>query len=299
MWILLVIAFVFAMIMSVRFRLVVLHPISVIMYTFNDVYYYFRNHEYDRFEGGHLNCYEAHFGGGKTLTMVHDALKLYKRYNNKRIFDRHTGKWVTQKVIILSNVKINDCPGYQHLAGLKEFVECARHNEALDKKHDTRTCVIGCIDEASVMLNSRHFKSNIDYGFLNTLLTCRHFAIDLFTTSQKFRLQDALLRSVTQKVIRCEKKWRLVTKSFYDADEMENASNLTLIKPLGVTGYFCKNSDYKAYDTYAVVDELQRDTMTGKMRTEEEILALRGDFYSDNDAIVHASRKLKKLRKRA
>lgn len=288
--------FVVLMIASIRFRMVVFHPISCLCYACSDLYYYFKYHEYDVFHGGHLNTYEAPFGGGKTLTMVHDAMQVYNRYNNKRIFDRRTGKWVIQKILILSNVVINGCENYQHLGGLKQFVECARYNELLDKKYDTKTCVIGCIDEASVQLNSRSFKSNIDFGFLNTLLTCRHYSIDFYTTSQKFCLQDKLLRDVTQKVIHCSKKWRLVVLKEYDADEVERAGSLSLLTPLSVTGYICKNKDYAAYDTYAVVENLEKATHDGDMLSEQEILALRGNFYSDIDSIERPSKKLKRMR---
>ena len=298
MLVVLLVILIIAMFLSIRVRMVVFHPISCLCYACSDVFLFFKQHRYDWFEGGHLDCYEAPFGGGKTITMVHDGLALYKRYNNKRVFDRRRGIWVTQRVLLLSNVEIKDCEGYQYLSGLKQFVECAKYNEVFDLKYNTRTCVIGCLDEASVQLNSRNFKSNIDYGFLSVLLTCRHFAIDLYTTSQKFHLQDALLRSVTQRVIHCEKVWRLVTKAFYNADDVEKTGSLTLLNPLTISGYICSNKDYGSYDTYAVVENLDRDTQNGDMMTAEEILAARGNFYADIDAIERPSRKLRKMRKR-
>lgn len=300
-WFLLVVL-IFLCIFSVRVRLVVFHPISCVCYACADVFLYFKQHRYDWYEAGNLNCYVADvdakiFGSGKTLTMVHDALAIFKRYNNKRVFDRRRGLWVTQKVLILSNAVIN-VEGFQYLEGLKQFVECAKYNEILDIKYNTRTIVLGCIDEASVQLNSRNFKNNIDFGFLSTLLTCRHFAIDFYVTSQKFSLCDALLRSVTQYVIGCKKTWRLVTRSYYSAHDVENASSLSLLKPLSVTGYFCRNSDYSSYDTYAVVENLEKATNEGAMLSEQEILSLRGDFYSDNGQIIKGSRKFKRMQKR-
>lgn len=297
MLIILMLVFIVFMVVSIRFRMIVCHPISCLCYACSDMYYYYKYHQYDVFYGGHLNSYVAHFGGGKTLTMVHDTMRLYKRYNNKRIFDKKRGIWVTQKILVLSNVVIKGCENYQHLDGLKQVVECCTHNEVLDMKHNTKTCVIVIIDEASVMLNSRSFKDNIDYGFLNKLLTCRHYSIDLYYTSQKQNLVDKLLRDVTQKVIHCDKKWRLVVNRIYDADEVEKAGSLTLISPLGITGYIATNDDYNAYDTYAVVKQLEKSTLNGDMLTEQEILANRGSFYTDIDSIERPSKKLIRRRK--
>lgn len=299
MTIVLGVIFVFLMIISIRFRMVVLHPISCLCYAFSDTYYYFKYHQYDVFHGGHLNSYVAHFGGGKTLTMVHDTLKLYKRYNNKKIFDKKRGIWVTQKILVLSNVEIKGIEYFEHLDSLKQVVACCNHNEILDLKHNTKTCVIVDIDEAGAMLNSRSFKSNIDYGFLNKMLCCRHYSIDINYTTQKQNLADKLLRDVTQKVIHCEKKWRLVVNKTYDADEVEKAGCLSLIAPLYTTGYIATNKEFNAYDTYSVVKQLEKSTMDGDMLTEQEILANRGDFYTNIDAIEKPSKQLRKARKRA
>lgn len=286
------ILFIVCMVVSLRFRMIVCHPISCFVYASTDLYYYFKYHQYDVYHGGHLNDYVAHFGGGKTLTMVHDTLRIYNRYNNKRIFDKKRGIWVTQKILILSNVEIIGCENYQHLDSLKRVVECANHNEVLDLKHNTKTCVIVDIDEASVMLNSRSFKDNIDYGFLNKLLTCRHYSIDINMTSQKHCLVDKLMRDVTQKVIHCDKKWRLVVNRIYDADEVEKAGSLSLLSPLAITGFIATNKDYSSYDTYAVVKQLEKSTLNGDMLSEQEILANRGNFYTDIESIERPSRKL-------
>lgn len=297
MLIILMLVFVAFMAVSIRFRMIICHPISCLCYACSDMYYYFKHHQYDVYQGGHMNDYVAHFGGGKTLTMVHDTLQIYNRYNNKRIFDRKRGIWVTQKILVLSNVAINGCENYQYLDSLKRVIECANHNEILDKKHNTKTCVIVDIDEASVMLNSRSFKDNIDYGFLSTLLTCRHYSIDFNLTSQKHSLCDKLLRDVTQKVIHCDKKWRLVVNRIYDADEVEKAGSLSLLSPLAITGYIATNKDYNSYDTYAVVKQLEKSTLSGDMLTEQEILANRGSFYTDIDSIERPSKKLIRRRK--
>ena len=214
----------------VPLRLMVLHPINTVKYCLKDSYYYFKHKKYNQYDGGLLNCYFAHFGGGKTLSVTQYVIALFKRYNNKLVWNRETKKFDLQKVHIISNVHLNGVP-YEELVSLSQVVCCAWHNKKLDKENGTRTVVLVLLDEASSQLNSRNFKTNIDADFLNTLITSRHFHMSLFYTSQKFKLVDALLRSVTQRCIWCNKEWRFMVQYYYDADEMEYATNPTLVKP--------------------------------------------------------------------
>lgn len=277
---------------SIRLRVMVLHPIKTIRYAATDIWRYYRYHTYDVYNGGFLNCYAAHFGGGKTLSVVHYICALYHRYNNKKVFDSARGKWVTQKVIVLSNVVLSGVP-FEMLTGLKQIVECAQHNKKIDEENDTRTCVLVLLDEASAMLNSREFKTNITPDFLNSLLTCRHYHLSFYYTSQKFKLVDALLRSVTQRVIWCDKWWRIMVHHEYDADEMEYTSNPLLVQPLVKTGFFITDKDYAAYDTLAVVERLEKAVDKNDLRSEEEILLARGQLQSDLEQ-VNPSKKLKR-----
>ena len=289
-------AFIFLMWLSVCVRLAVLHPLSTIGYAFKDCWNYFKHRDFDRYDGGMLNCYSAHFGGGKTLSVTHYVRILFRRYNNKKVWDRGRKKFVLQKVHVISNVHINGVP-YEELCSLSQIVCCAWKNKEIDDKQDTRTVVIVLLDEASSQLNSREFKTNINADFLNTLITSRHFNMSLYYTSQKFKLVDALLRSVTQRVINCHKVWRFMVNCYYDADEMEYALNPTLVKPLRRTGFFISDKDYNAYDTLATVDRLKKAVDSGDMMSESEILAMRGAINPDVD-MVSPSRKLKRQRKK-
>ena len=281
---------------SVQFRLAMMHPIKFVRYCVTDLIGYFRYKQYDVYKAGMLNCYFAHFGGGKTLSVVHYVRALYERYHNKLIYDRQRKKWVRQKMLILSNVHLKGIP-YEELCSLSQIVMCAWRNKKIDEQMDTRTCVVVLLDEASSELNSRNFKSNIDANFLNTLITSRHFNMSLYYTSQKFKLVDALLRSVTQTCIWCDKHWRFMVQHYYDADEMEYATNPTLVQPLLRTGFFISDSDYNTYDTLATVERLDKDTKNGDMLSAEEILALRGEMYGNNENVTRPSRKLKRTRK--
>ena len=282
--------------LSVICRLIVLHPFATVYYAIKDVYLYFKYHKYDYLDAGVLNCYSAHFGGGKTLSIVHVIVLLYNRFNNKQVYDREQKRMVTQRVHIISNATLKTVP-FEPLVSLSQVVCQAYMNKKIDAQNKTRTVILVLLDEASSQLNSRNFKTNIDPDFLNTLITSRHYHISFFYSSQKFKLTDALLRSVSQKVINCKKVWRFMVQNEYDADEIEYASNPNLVRPIYRTGFFIKDKDYNAYDTLAVVDKLKKSVDEGDMMSEKEILEARGQLNPDNDAITNRSLRMK-MRKR-
>lgn len=284
------------MIYILPFRIAVMHPINTVRYGIVDFYKYLKFKNWRLLDGGVLNCYGAHFGGGKTLSMAHFITELYEKKNNKKVWDRGRKKWVTQKIHVISNFDLLLIP-YEPLESLAQVVACAKMNKKIDEEQDTRTVTMVLIDEASVQLNSRNFKTNIDALFLNTLLTCRHYHISLWYSSQKFKLTDALMRSVTQRYINCKKVWRFMCLNEYDADEIEYASDPTMVKPLRRTGYFITDKDYSSYDTLATVDNLNKSVNEGDMLTEKEILEMRGELNPNNDAVSNRSFK-HKMRKR-
>ena len=89
-----------------------------------------------------------------------------------------------------------------------------------------------------------------------------------------------------------------MVQSIYDADEMEYASDPTMVKPLRRTGFFITNKDYNSYDTLATVDKLKKSVDENDMMSEQEILAMRGELNPDNDNVRHRSRRLKRRQKR-
>lgn len=287
---------VFACIMSVCVRVIVTHPISTVWYGVIDLYKYFRFHRWDECATGTISCYVGLFGKGKTLSAVHKVVSLYKRYNDKRIYDFNRKKWVTQKIHIISNVSL--AIPYEDFVSLSQIVAVADRMRSLDEQNDTRTCTIVLGDEFSVQLNSRSFKSNIDPLFLNTLLTCRHHHISLIYTSQRFNHVDALLRQVTGYVYTCNKIWRIMVHEQYDAFDLENASDPTLIKPKRRFGWFIKDAAFNAYDTLACVGNLTKSCKEGDMLSEEQILELQRNNPVNIDGIVNPSRKLKRASKK-
>jgi len=286
-WILIIIALVL-MIFSVTFRCVVMNLGKTLFYAAKDLFIYIRCHAFNDVTTGELVAYVGLFGKGKTLSAVHRVVSEYHRSNNRKVWCKERKKFVMQRVKILSNVEL-EIP-YEKLVSLEQIVTCAERNRKEDEAGGTKTVTLVLGDEFSVQMNSRDFKKNIDPLFLNTLLTCRHYHISIFYTTQRFRHVDALLRQVTSSVVSCNKLWRFQRLFYYDAWEMENAANPMLLKPLYRTCWFVRDADYNAYDTYATVGNLTKSVKDGQMMTQEQILALQCNTPANMDAVKNPSR---------
>lgn len=295
---LVLLAFIVMMYFSVCFRIAVLHPFATVFNFIKDIPDYIIHKKWRNLQTGKLICYVALFGKGKTLSAVHKVTSLYRKYNNKVVYDDFRGKWVTQRINIISNVDLIGTP-YTPFVSLRQIVDVAETVRAYDEQHDTLTCTLVLGDEFSVQLNSRTFKTNIDPLFLNTLLTCRHHHISLYYTSQRFNHVDALLRQVTSRVISCDKQWRFLVHREYDAYQLEYATDPTLVRPLRRFGWFVKDKDYHAYDTLACVDNLAKDCKAGNMIPESEIIMLQNNTPSDMEAVTTPSKKYTRAQKKA
>lgn len=289
--ILLIVAFFFIFVLFPIFRTIVLNPHLTSFFSVVDLFNYIRYKKWRNAPSGELKCYTGLFGKGKTLSAVHYVVSLYKRYNNKRVYDSSRKKFVIQKVFILSNVTLNGIP-YYPFTSLGQLVKLTEKKKSLDLENDTLTFIYVLGDEFSVQLNSRSFKTNINALFLNTLLTCRHYHISIFYTAQRFNQVDALLRQVTQTVIECSKVWRFQQQSFYDGYELENCTNPLLVKPLKKSCWFIRNKDFNYYDTLACVGQLSKAVEDKDVISDKEILELQGACVEDS--VAHYSRLARK-----
>ncbi len=288
MALIILISFGFFFAFSIIFRLIVLHPFKTVYNFIVDCLKWVKLKKWRICKTGELIAFVGLFGKGKTLSAVHFILKKYQKYNNKKIYDFGRKKFVTQKIHIISNVDLN--VPFEKFTGLMQIVQASERFKKIDEENDTLTCIFVLGDEFSVQLNSRKFKENIDALFLNTLLTCRHHHISLVYTSQRFNHVDALLRQVTSYVISCDKIWRFMIHRQYDAFALENANDVSLVKPLSKFGWFVCNSDYNAYDTLACVQNLKKSCESRDMLSESEILALQQNNAVNMEAVVKPSR---------
>ena len=278
--IILLIVFAFLLYASVTFRLIVKNPHLVAAYGFTDILQWFRFKLYNVAPMGKIKAYCADFGGGKTLSAVTEIVDFYNRYHNRKFYDVKAGKWIIQKVLVVSNVDFTGIP-YQRLNGLSQLVDLQKYNRKLDEDNGTRTCCIFLIDEASSQLNSRNFAKNFNPAVIGALVTCRHYNTSLIYTSQVFTHVDKLLRDDTMLVIQCRKVWRFMVHNVYDAHVLEYASDPTIIQPLYRTGFFIRNKHFAAYDTLALVDNLSHSATSGDMLSEAEVLQNRQQLLAD------------------
>lgn len=281
--------FFVALVVSPELRCVILNPLFIIRYVFTDLYNFWRSKSWNLCPSGELICYSGLFGKGKTLSAVREIVYLYDRYNGKKVWCPRRGKIVTQIVEVISNVKL-EVP-YEDFKNLYQLVEAADTKISREDEQDALIITLVLGDEFSVQLNSRQFKSNLTADTLNSILTCRHSRMSLFYTAQRFAHVDKLLRQVTALVIDCDKVWRFIRHSYYDAWDLETAGNPHLVLPLRRKCWFVIDEDFFQYDTYARVGVLKKSLDSGQMATEQEVIANQGWDGGHTDGV-------RRLRKR-
>lgn len=269
------------------------NPIKTIRYTITDLIQYIKYHQWNNVKSGEIVAYVGLFGKGKTLSMVNRVVNIYNSKNGKKVWCPRRKKFVTQVIKIISNVELS--VPYENFISLEQIVLAAKYHTRTDDYNGTLTTTIVVGDEFSVQMNSRNFKNNINALLLNTILTCRHYHISLYYSAQRFQHVDALLRQVTSYVISCDKLWRFQRLNKYDAWDMENATNVQLLKPLARSCWFVTDKAYANYDTMACVGNLTKSFEEGDMMTEAEILALQVG-NPQVDAVTNVKRKYRRRR---
>lgn len=224
------------------------------------------------------------FGSGKTLSGVHALRYIYKKYNGLKVWNPTEKRFVTQNIHIISNVELKDIP----------FTWFDNEKQLINVEQPEMDITLFFLDEASSIWNSRNYKDNISTELLTSLLQCRKNKIALITTSQRFIFQDKLIRQITSEVWEAKKTWRIVRLQTFDAYDLENCSNVNMIRSLATSFWFVKNKDYDAYDTSAIVERLKKMNEAGELLTDSEILENQGITDNSIDMVNKLSRMGKK-----
>lgn len=279
--ILLVIAFILVKFPFLRF--IVFHPVTILPNAIKDIYRYFKYKRYNNcMEYGKIRLNSAKssqvFGCGKTLSLVKIAKEVYHRYNDKDVWSETEKKFVKQKIHIISNVNLYDVP-YIPWESEQQFID-------IDKMgFGEEDITIFLLDEVGTIFNSRQFRDNISMEFLTRLLQSRKNKMALYMTSQRFQFTDKILRESCSVVTTCTKKWRIIELCDYDAYEVENVSNLTMIRPVSVKYWLAKDKDYHSYDSYQLISRLKKLNETKGLLSTEEILNTYGISESNVDMV--------------
>lgn len=271
MSIIILVGIIFCLIAFPIIPFIIIHSLDILKYAFIDIYRFIRYKKYNecRDYGKVVTICASGtkvFGSGKTLSGVHAIRYIYDKYDGLEVWNDTEKRFVTQHIHIISNVELTDIP----------FTFFENEKQLINVEQPEMDITIFFLDESSSIWNSRNYKDNISTTLLTSLLQCRKNKIALFTTSQRFIFQDKLIRQITSEVWEAYKFWRIVRLQTYDAYDMENCTNLQLLKALATSYWFVRDDDYHAYDTTAIVERLKKMNEAGELLTDGEVLESQG-----------------------
>lgn len=293
MKILLILFIIFIIVSHMNVFIFFLTEYRLVPYLIHDIYFYFKHKKYNNCnENGRirLNCASGTsvFGSGKTLDIVKRALTMKKRYDGLQVWDEKQGCFVTQHINIISNVELKGVE-YIKFTHIGQIVDIEKYN------FGSMDITIFLLDESGAIFNSRDYKNNISPEFLTSLLQSRKNKIALYMTSQRFQFTDKILREVCSTVNQCRMYWRIVRIQTFDAYQLENAYNDTLIRPLKTTFWLATNKDYDSYNSYQLIENMRKDYEPNKYLGTAEILQ-KASISSDVNRVT-SWRKKRHLRK--
>lgn len=232
-----------------------------------DIYIYYRDKEYEKFDGFGLHIYVGLFGSGKTSSMVKQAHDLACRYKNMKI---------------LTNIKLQGFPAWTQITRLDHY------KQIVDSPPDT----LILIDEISTIFNSRRWNEDgIPPALLSMLLQVRKERKMIYATAQRFLHVDKLMRDITFTVRECKcwfGRWNWVRE--YDAYEYETRNAMKPAICQRLQSFIQTDKIRKMYDTYEFVKQMQKE----KYIPEKEILEKRGDTPT---MVNITTRKVKAIRR--
>lgn len=272
-WIL-IIAFVFAFAKSAIFRYSLFHLPEVVFHAFIDIRKYIKYKQWKDYDDyGRMDIYIASsdrpFGSGKTLNMVHDAISIYKNYNDVDVYDFDSEMWVKQYVHIISNVTLYGVD-YVSLDSTSQITDLVNMDYG---SNSDRHIYLVLIDELGRIFNNRDWKNNLPSDLLGALLQQRKNRLIIKGTVQDFSLFDATLRKLSSVVYVCSKKWRFLQRSVYTATDIERSGyNLEFARCRGNSCGFATDKLYNSYNTNEVVSDLAKNVQSGKQLSNFEVL---------------------------
>ncbi|MGN0686494.1 MAG: hypothetical protein ACI4KA_00140 [Oscillospiraceae bacterium] len=213
---------------------------------FKDLYSYYKNHRWEKFEGWGLHIYCGKFGAGKTCTMVRDCYNLCTKYKG---------------LTVITNLKLVGFPEDVVIKPLGTI------NDILEAPDNT----IVLIDEIGTIFNSRDFMGNKENCLPKILFQhicqCRHRFLMIMGTVQRWGFLDKQLRDITSDVTICSTFAphpfsRMVTNRCYDASEydMFYQSPLRPLQPLSTEVWIQTDFFRNLYDTKEMVSTMLTQT---------------------------------------
>ena len=207
-----------------------------------DLYHYYKNHGYDKFEGWGLHIYLGKFGAGKTCSMVREVYRYCERYKD---------------LTIITNLKLVNFPEDVTILPLNSI------NDILNAPDNT----IVVVDEIGTIFNSRDFMGNKDNCLpkilFQHLCQCRHRHMMIFGTVQRWGFLDKQLRDITSDVTVCSAFAphpfsRMITNTCYNAEEYDlfYQSPMRPLAPIGTEVWIQTDFYRELYDTTEMVSTM-------------------------------------------
>jgi len=306
-------------------RCIMFNILNIVYYGLRDVYEFVRYRKWKEFKKYGIDMFIGMFGRGKSLSLAHEAEKLYKKHGESLRFISnielknipYTPLENFNQIVKLGIEALAEKPKYLDLdAGEKPPLYYYDENGRIKKEYRRKVKVgkdeqgnpiyerkilrpphagtVVIIDEIENILSHRTY-ANFPMPMLSTLTQQRKAKIYIMCTSQRFFMVDKLFRGITTHAIDCNKYWRLQHMVYYDAWDYEQAMNAQLLKREKHKWWFVKDKDFNAYDTTQMIDE----KMCKNFISNDEILMRKGlDETVNADAVKTPSRRLKKARKK-
>ena len=252
---------------SPLFRVILKNLHLTFIYAIVDSFLYFRYKKWEKFDCYGIDVFCGMFGHGKTLSMTHRAVYLYKKFGDRIRF--------------ISNYHLEKIP-YTKLENFQQLVDLGE-----DKTIYEGTVVL--IDEVENVLNNRNF-AKFPLALLHMINQQRKSHVYMMMSSPRFFQIDKMMRQIATHVYICDKFWRFQHVQSYDAWDFENAMNTRDIKRISNMWWFVKNQDYNAYDTEQLISKDSAE----KFISNEEALQRIGDNSQNVGAVANYSKAYKR-----
>jgi hypothetical protein len=206
---------------------------------------------------------------------------MYKKYNGLEVYNDAMGVFLKQQVTIISNLKLFGVP-YIPFVSEKQFI---------DYEVAPSEVVLFLVDEIGTVWNNRNFKE-FNPDVFNNIVQSRKRRMSIYGTLPVFAGTDINIRRYTNTVVFCEKGYRHVKQSYFDAVDVDNCNNINMLQPRKLKYLFIHNKYYQQYDTRELVDKLLVDMKEGNLLTFQEL------NIEDGKSDIKFARLRKKYRKR-
>lgn len=276
-------------------------------------YIYYKEYNEPPFSGLSLYCGNSSqpMGSGKTLCGANHIQQIYNKYNNKQQKDKKTGKLFTNKIMVMSNIKLTDIEytEFKSFEQVKQFVEIK--NKLEEENPNVRYYLYVFVDEASIFLNSSKWKDKdnpITVETLNDLCQVRHNQIqEICFTSQRFEMCNVNVRRLSSFVKTCRlvdlpflNKKRFLIVKWYISRDLEEATSELMIKPVKTQCFYVndkKGFRYGNYDTHEMAGKIIQKINENDYLSEEDFNKSIENNNKTGMNTLRQSRKYKKVNK--